>query len=69
MNSKNIELYNKIQNTISKKKITKTFIAKEIGISLTAFSVQLKKLREGHGISTNTLIVLEKLTNENFLDI
>lgn len=69
MKSRNIELYNKIQNTILNKKITKTSIAKEIGISLTAFSLQLRALREGRGISTNTLITLEEITGEIFLNL
>ncbi|MEI6856191.1 hypothetical protein [Psychrilyobacter sp.] len=69
MKSRNIDLYNKIQNILSSKKITKTSIAKEIGISLTAFSLQLRALREGRGISTNTLIVLEEVTGEMFLNL
>jgi len=62
----NRELYNKISNVLYDKKVQKTTIAKELGISKQAFSSQLKKLRDGGGINTTTLFMIERITGEIF---
>lgn len=62
----NRELYNKISNVLYDKKIQKTAIAKELGISKQAFSSQLRRLRDGGGINTTTIFLIERITGENF---
>lgn len=61
-----LNVYNKIQNSLLSSKIKKKEVARELGISSTAFSNQLKNLREGNGINIKTLKVIEELTNTNF---
>jgi predicted transcriptional regulator len=62
----NRELYNKISDVLYDKKVKKIDIAKELGISKQALSSQLKKLRDGGGINTTTIFIIEKITGEIF---
>lgn len=61
-----IKIYNKIQNSLISSKIKKKQVADKLGISSTAFSNQLKNLREGNGINIKTLKIVEELTGVNF---
>lgn len=61
-----IKIYNKIQNSLIFSKIKKKQVADKLGISSTAFSNQLKNLREGNGINIKTLKIVEELTGVNF---
>jgi DNA-binding transcriptional regulator LsrR (DeoR family) len=58
----NIELCNKIENSLYSRRILKKDVADKLGISRQAFSRQLKNLKEGKGINTKTLFILEELT-------
>jgi len=61
-----LALYNKINNALYKTKISKQRIAKELNITKTAFSLQLRNLQKGNGINIETVRIIEKLTKENF---
>ena len=63
------ELYEKLNQRecgILRKKGLKTKVAKELGITIQAFSYQLKQLELGKGINIKTLIAIEKITGVNF---
>lgn len=70
---KNIEigkqLYLKIKNALRDNKITQKSIAKELKISDTALSLQITSLLSGKGISTKTLMILERKTGVKFLQL
>lgn len=61
-----LKIYNKLQNSLTITNTKKKELAKELGISTTALSKQLKTLRTGNGINIKTLRAVEKLTNINF---
>ena len=61
-----LKIYNKLQNSLTIANIKKKELAKELGISTTALSKQLKTLRDGSGINIKTLRAVEKLTKINF---
>lgn len=61
-----VKVYNKIQNSLISSRIKKKQVADKLGISSTAFSNQLKNLREGNGINIKTLKIIEELTGVNF---
>ena len=63
---KSIEIYNKIKEVLYSKKISHKEVSQELGITQTAFSLQLTKLKNGKGINTETLEVIEKLSGFNF---
>lgn len=60
------ELLNKINEVLYLNKIQKNQIARELGISKSALSLQFNKLKKGQGINTKTLQAVEKLTGYNF---
>ena len=59
-------LLNKINEVLYLNKIQKNQLAKELGISKSALSLQFNKLKKGCGINTKTLEAVEKLTGYNF---
>lgn len=63
------ELFNKINQTLSTSQIKKGHVAKELNISKTAFSNQLKNLKTGKGINILTLKKIEDLTGQKFFNI
>lgn len=63
------ELFNKINQTLSTSQIKKGRVAKELNISKTAFSNQLKNLKIGKGINVLTLKKIEDLTGQKFFNI
>lgn len=63
------ELFNKINQTLSTSQIKKGRVAKELNISKTAFSNQLKNLKIGKGINILTLKKIEDLTGQKFFNI
>lgn len=60
------ELFEKINRSLLKNKISKGAVAKELKISNTAFSNRLKNLKNGKGIDVITIKVIENLTGETF---
>lgn len=67
--NKSIKLWLKIKKTLKEKNITQRELAKELKISSTALSLQLKSLYHGNGISTKTLEVIERKTGVEFIKI
>lgn len=61
-----IDVYNRIQNSLSGSNIKKKMLAEKLGISRTALSNQLRALRQGKGINIKTLKAVEELTGVNF---
>lgn len=61
-----INVYNKIQNSLSASNVKKKELAERLNISQTALSNQLKALRQGQGINIKTLKAVEELTGVNF---
>lgn len=66
MENINIRIFNKINQILDEKKITKSKLSSHLGISKTALSNQLKKLKNGNGINIKTLEAIEELTGFNF---
>ena len=64
--NKSLDLLNKINEVLYLNKIQKNQLAKELGISKSALSLQFNKLKKGCGINTKTLEAVEKLTGYNF---
>ena len=48
-------------------KLTKTRLAKEMGLSLNAVSVRFKNLSDGKSIRTDIFVAIEEITNEKIL--
>lgn len=61
-----LNIYNKIQNSLSCSNVKKKELAEKLNISQTALSNQLKALRKGQGINIKTLKAVEELTGVNF---
>ena len=61
-----IEVYNRIQNSLSCSNIKKKQLAEKLNISQTALSNQFRALRQGQGINIKTLKAVEELTGVNF---
>lgn len=66
MKNKSLDIFNKINQVLNDKNITKTKLAKHIGISRTALSNQFKNLKNDKGINIKTLEAIEELTGFNF---
>jgi len=66
MNNFYWDLFNKINKTLLLSQISKGTVAKELNISQTAFSNQLKNLKNGKGINITTIKKIEELTGEIF---
>ena len=66
MKNTSLDIFNKINQVLNDKEIPKKHLAMHLGISNTALSNQLKKLRNGKGINIKTLEVIEELTGFNF---
>lgn len=64
-----LEMYNKINESLIKSNISKKKISKELGITQTAFSNKLKKLKNGKSIDTKTLLVIQERTGIIFFNI
>lgn len=62
-------LFDKINYALETKKISKKTVAKELGISQTAFSNRLKKLKLTNNIDVETIKCIEKLTAIIFFDL
>ena len=62
-------LFDKINYALETKKISKKTVAKELGISQTAFSNRLKKLKLTTNIDVETIKCIEKLTAIIFFDL
>lgn len=62
-------LFDKINYALEIKKISKKTVAKELGISQTAFSNRLKKLKLTNNIDVETIKCIEKLTAIIFFDL
>lgn len=61
-----LNVYNKIQNSLSCSNVKKKELAEKLNITPTALSNQLKALRQGQGINIKTLKAVEELTGTNF---
>lgn len=66
MKERSLDVFNKINQVLNDKEIPKKQLALHLGISNTALSNQLKKLRTGKGINIRTLEAIEELTGFNF---
>ena len=69
MKNRSLDIFNKINQVLNDKEIPKKQVAMQLGISSTALSNQLKRLRNGKGINTKTLEAIEELTGFNFFSL